>query len=299
MTNNVYDRRHFIGTVTGGMLGATMIQNVSAQNSNTENIEIVFAGTGAADWPSKYPAPGQHISRGGFRGNASIILDSAVMIDCGPTVPDSLAFHNIGTGSLSDLFITHSHGDHINKDSLGKISKMTEVSRKISIRGNASALERATPPDSFDIKSIDCMETVHVAGLDVTALPANHVVADSEEIPLHYLIVKGNKRILYATDGAWLLKPTWLYLREKPLDAVIWDATIGNVTGDWRIFEHNSLAMIRLMIETMRMQNVLKQGARNILTHMARTLWESHEKIEKALTPEGIEPAWDGMRIVV
>jgi len=297
--NTIFNRRYFIGMFTGGVLSTGMTGNVSAQDRDADAIEIFFTGTGAADWPSQYPSPGTHIERGGFRGNASIVLDSTIMIDCGPTVPDALVFHKIDTSSLTDLFITHSHGDHIQTDALRKLAELKNDNGKIVLRGDASALERAMPPEGFDFIPLDLMETVQTGGLRITALPANHVVAGSVETPLHYLIEKGDKRILYATDGAWLLKQTWLYLKEKPLDAVIWDATIGDITGDWRIFEHNSLSMIRLMIDTLRAQEVLKPGAGNILTHMAQTLWESHREVEKMLAKENIVPAWDGMRVVV
>lgn len=306
--NQEINRRQFVGSVAGGVVVIQAFSPSSVQYAfagaaehlgNDATLEVTFLGTGAADWPLQYPAVGTALQRGSYRGNASLLLDGAVLIDCGPTVPDALTFHGVDPRQLTDLLITHSHGDHLSHDALERLSAARSGCAAIRIRGDAAALERGQPGAGFEVTPLACMEPVEVGSLRVTALPANHVVQDSPETPLHYLIEKDEKRLLYATDGAWLLKPTWLYLRQKPLDAVIWDATIGDFEGDWRIFEHNSLDMIRVMMNTLRKQQVMKPGAQTILTHMARTLWAPHEQVEERLAPENIIPAWDGMRIRV
>ncbi len=98
----------------------------------------------------------------------------------------------------------------------------------------------------------DCFE---VAPFQVEALLANHLVEDTSEDPLHYLFTSDSVQWLYATDGAWLPTTTWRRLMDTRLDAVVWDATIGGMPqfeGDYRIFEHNSLDMVRLMLKTLR-----------------------------------------------
>ena len=107
------------------------------------------------------------------------------------------------------------------------------------------------------------------------------------------------KCFLYATDAGWLLNRTWIYLRKKRLDSIIWDATMGEVTGDPRIFGHNDLFMIRHMNATLASQKVLKPDAKIILTHLAQKLHPAHEQLESRLLPEGLIPAYDGMSVAL
>ena len=107
------------------------------------------------------------------------------------------------------------------------------------------------------------------------------------------------RSLLYATDGSWLLTSTWRYLQKKRLDAVIWDATIGEEAGDYRVFEHNDLAMIRHMNQTLKNRKIIGSDTKILLTHMARTLHPTHNQLEERLLPEGLIPAYDGMSVVL
>ena len=80
-----------------------------------------------------------------------------------------------------------------------------------------------------------------------------------QEVSLYYLFSNESVCWLYATDGSWILNQTWKILKEHMLDCWVVDCTIGDgYEGDGRIFEHNSLPMIRIMAETLFKQGVLK-----------------------------------------
>lgn len=140
-------------------------------------------------------------------------------------------------------------------------------------------------------------ETFALPSMTATSLAASHDL--EAETALHFLLHKAGTSVLYATDGAWLLKSTWAHLRETGLDAVIWEATCGETRGDWRIFEHNSIEMIRIMRQTLVKQRILAPGARVYLTHLSRTLCAPHEEMVRRLAPEGLIPAYDGLGITV
>jgi phosphoribosyl 1,2-cyclic phosphodiesterase len=114
-----------------------------------------------------------------------------------------------------------------------------------------------------------------------------------------FLIEGAARSVLYATDGSWLLANTWNTLRKKRLDAIIWDATCGEGSGDPRIFSHNDMTMIRHMNQTLKQQGVLKPDSKIILTHIARKLHPPHAVLEKRLLPEGLIPAYDGMSVML
>ena len=83
------------------------------------------------------------------------------------------------------------------------------------------------------------------------------------------------------------------------LDVIVWDGTIGDQPGDYRIFEHNSIPMIRLMNQTLRANGVYRDSTRIILSHLARTLHPEHRELTGILGIEGLEPAHDGMLLEI
>ena len=58
-----------------------------------KKVELLFLGTGAADWPSKYPPSEKHLKKGEVRGMSSVLIKGHILIDCGPTVLDAMNRH--------------------------------------------------------------------------------------------------------------------------------------------------------------------------------------------------------------
>ena len=249
---------------------------------------VLFLGTGAADWK-----PGQD------RAYASALVDGHALIDCGRGIPGAMGGFDVSPAAITDVLITHTHGDHFDADAVGDLARIREGAQPLRLWAERAAFGEIPEIEGVEPHPIEIAKPFDVGCFRVTPLQANHTVEGSEETALHYLFETEACSFLYATDGAWLLKPTWQHLRQAQLDAIIWDATIGDVEGDWRIFEHNSLDMIRVMAKTLRRQGVLKPAAKIVLTHMARTLHPDHEELERTLIPEGLLPAYDGMRLAV
>ena len=67
------------------------------------------------------------------------------------------------------------------------------------------------------------------------------------------------------------------YTRNKlgriPLDMIIWDATSGTHLNDWRFADHNDLAMIQHMRESLANRGLVNEKTVHIFNHIARTLW--------------------------
>ena len=69
---------------------------------------------------------------------------------------------------------------------------------------------------------------------------------------------------------------------KRVLDSIVFDAIIGDGhDGDFRIFEHNSIDMVRLMLKTLLKTGRLREGAPVYLTHMARTLHAPQAVLEQ------------------
>ncbi|MBT3344070.1 MAG: MBL fold metallo-hydrolase [Gemmatimonadetes bacterium] len=259
-------------------------------------MRILFLGTGAADWPRTYEATLEQATSGAVRGTSAVLVNENMLIDCGPTVPDALALFGVDVSRITDMLITHTHGDHLDAEAMSRLLAARGQAEPLRIRVESASLARLQELEleGVEIHVLEPGQIFEVQGLTVTALAANHVV-DAPQQPLHYLLESQGRRVMYATDGAWLLKQTWLALREQPLDGLIWDATNGETEGDWRIFEHNSVDMIRLMMQTLRREEIVTDQTRVWLTHMARTLCAPHQQMSERLRPEGLVPAHDGL----
>ena len=268
--------------------------------SYAKKVELLFLGTGAADWPSKYPPIKKKLARGQVRGMSSMLINGHILIDCGPTVLDAMNRYKVNPVGITDILLTHTHSDHFHQDTILAIADERDAKLgPLRFWAHPEALKRVPKSNRIERYPVEIGKTFRMHGFGITGLESNHLVGSSKEKCLYYLLEGATKNLLYATDGSWLLKSTWLYLQEKRLDALIWDATIGEIAGDYRIFEHNDLTMIRHMNQTRKNRKIIKPDAKIILTHMARTLHPPHNQLEKKLLQEGLIPAYDGMSVLL
>ena len=268
---------------------------VTRKRDSSPGSQILFLGTGAADWPLKnYPDDSSPLLSGEFRGYSSILINGKILVDCGPTVPKAMEAFSVDLSRLKYILITHTHRDHFSLKSIEKVIEM--AGRKLELRVEEGAVDMAGPLKKFcDIRRMKVGKEFSLGKHSVLPLPANHRVSKSAEKALHFLFNLAGKHVLYALDGAWLETPSWKAIQNLQLEAVIWDGTIGDIPGDYRVFAHNSLPMIRLMNQSLKANGVLKDSSRIILSHMARTLHPTHEKLQVKLADEGMEAAHDGM----
>ncbi len=305
------NRRNFLAMTSlgaaslaaGGVSGFTYAEegkSKASRNSSVKKMELLFLGTGAANWPRRYPPLKKKLARGQVRGMSSMLVNGHILIDCGSTVLDVMKRYNVNPAGITDILLTHTHSDHLHPGNILAVANARDAGLgPLRFWGDPEALKQVPDSDRIEKRPVGIEQPFHIDGLKITGLASNHHVDDSKETCLIYLIEAAETSVLYATDAGWLLTRTWIYLRKKQLDAVIWDATMGEGTGDPRIFGHNDLTMIRHMNQTLASQKVLKPDAKIILTHLARKLHPSHEELEKRLLPEGLIPAYDGMSVVL
>lgn len=219
-------------------------------------MKIRFLGTGAADWKIE-----KHRELEGFRRNASALIDGCLLIDPGPNVPDALQAFGIAPEGIRYILNTHRHGDHY-------------------AQGTVDFLQGAA------FTPMAAGEELSLGRYHVRALKANHATCEEA---VHFLISDGEKTLFYGLDGAWLLYEEWRAIQAAGADYAVLDATVGNGAGDYRIFEHNDLAMVLEMKQTLS-----PYVKRFCISHMARTLHESHEALTAQMAPLGVEVAYDG-----
>ena len=132
--------------------------------------------------------------------------------------------------------------------------------------------------------------------MKVTGLLANH---DENFFPQHILLELDGKKVFYALDGAWFLHETYYALKEAKLDLLVLDCTCGDYEGDYRIGEHNTIPMIRLMLPSLKSWGTLAENTQVYLTHLAPSLHKSHQDTVELVKADGLKVAYDGLRIEI
>jgi phosphoribosyl 1,2-cyclic phosphate phosphodiesterase len=222
------------------------------------------------------------------------LLDGCVLIDCTVGGLDRLRRSGTELCVVSDVFFTHSHRDHFDPAALEELAALRRDRPLRVWADGALGAQLAHLPLCFTALQVG--QAIQTGFWSVLPLRANHIVTLPGEQQLHFLFT-GPVNVFYATDGAWLLPDTVQALQGSPLDAIVFDATIGDGhEGDYRIFEHNNLNMVREMAATLRATGVLKPGAPALLTHLARTLRPDHAAVQAAMGPRFVV-AYDGMEI--
>lgn len=227
-------------------------------------MKLHFLGTGAADWD-------QHEANAepGFRRFSSLLVDDCLLVDPGPCLPEFMRTFDCPQlfEKLETIVNTHRHSDHYCESTVEMLGK-----EKMA----------ATPAWS-------CLETERHT---IFSYPAHHGTArDAVHLVIESKI--DGKRFFYGCDGAFLYYETAHALLQQQFDLMIFDGTIGDIPGEYRIFEHNNLPMVRELKAAFA-----KKCARFMISHLARTLHPPHDEETLLLAREGIEIASDN-RIVL
>lgn len=257
-------------------------------------MKIRFIGTCAYDYSPLLKTLYKEKLDKDARRSSSLLVNDHLLIDCGDHVPESLNIQGIAFENVDILLLTHLHGDHYRPEHVRKIADA--ANRKLQIYAHRSAINHLKTDlegANVEIHALNYYKSRKLCGnLKITALRANHTAC-----PSHYLIEDGKNCVYYGTDGAWIMYDTYYYLRQKKLDICIMDATVGDYEGDFRVAEHNSIPMIRLMLKSFYASKICNEQTRIILSHIAPSLHESHETEQLRLKEEKMELAYDGLEI--
>ncbi len=230
-------------------------------------MRLHFLGTGAADWDITKADSTQN-----FRRNSSLLVDDVLLIDPGPCLFEfESTFGYTGLyANVTDIICTHKHDDHYNPKTVEMLSASGAVFHELSAG--------------------DTLETDKYI---IRAYAANHCTARD---PIHFVIESkaDGKRFFYGCDGAWMYYDTYKALFALGhLDMMIFDCTIGDIPGDYRIFEHNNVTMISEMRALFS-----KICPRFMVSHLARTLHPAtYDETAQVLSSHGFETAYDNAAI--
>ncbi len=255
--------------------------------------DLTFLGTCACDYSKKLLTEAADRFDLDARRSSCILMNGHILIDCGFHGLDSLRIAGVDVAKITDVFISHLHSDHFNARHIGTIAAAKEDPLRLWVSEEAVLSEI----ENVEIVQMEKFCTLEVGdGLAVTGLSANH---DPQSFPQHFLFEREGKKFLYACDGAWMMTATFHYLKNARLDLIVLDATCGDDEGDYRMAEHNSIPMIRLVLPSWRTAGIIKETTEIRLSHIAPSLHRSHAETVEMVKKDGLEVAYDGLRITV
>ncbi len=224
------------------------------------------------------------------------------MIDPGPHI-----FHFAETNGTPDLLdtvkniiVTHSHADHFNPVNVARLC----LDRDCTLWADAACLRKlVTALGEQTVSRIHFVETklnrnYTIGDYTVTPLRSNHATDDPDENTRLYLVEREGRILYYGCDSAWIPTTAWNVIKGKKINAMVLECTCGELArNDWRIFEHNTLEMLELMLVTFRKYGYFAEDVSYYASHLARTLHEEHEKTAATLSAMGVTMAYDGLVI--
>jgi ribonuclease BN (tRNA processing enzyme) len=256
--------------------------------------DFIFLGTCAADFNcAKLEGELKNQFDKNTRRASCAIFNGKYMLDCGPHAIDAIAIAGVPLADITDLFMTHLHSDHFNAENVQKIASAKQTPLRIWVRADAKLPELS----NIEIHRMpDCEELAVNEALKVTGLRANH---DQHSAPQFLLFDMEGDKILYATDGAWFINTSYYHLRDAKVKLLVLDCTTGDYEGDYRMGEHNSIPMIKVMLPSLKTWGVIDENTETYISHLAQSLHAPHEETEKICASFGVKVAYDGLRVQV
>lgn len=250
---------------------------------------IEFLGTGAADWNINDRC-------GFFRRNSSALLNGEILFDA----PDHIHDYKGACGrsnlfeSVRLLLITHDHPDHISKESVRALA----ADHPLTVACDEALWRELSDIDGLTYLPLPLDEPTEFCAYRITPVLANHdIVIRADRRAVHYIVqVPDGKTLFYGLDGAWFLRPTWQVMLKHRFDLMVFDCTCGD-SDDWRLFEHNTIPMLRTMMREIHRQSMLKEGGLLVASHLARTLHADPETTRDILAAFGMRMAVDGLTL--
>ncbi len=254
-----------------------------------KTLKLQFLGTAAADFSPKLQNEFKDSFDKDARRSSAALFEGRYLIDCGPHTLDALRIAGVDIKSITDLFMTHLHGDHFEPKNIEVIAKAKPEPLRIWVSEDAEVpfIENTT------VVKMPKLEELRVNGeLKVTGLYANH---EPESAPQFLYFEMHGKKLLYATDGGWMLSKTFNFLRGKHIDMAALDCTFDRYLGGPA--DHNSIAMLRVLLPSLADVEAFDGHTKIYLTHIAPSWHVPHAELVNTAAEMGTLVAYDGLEV--
>ncbi|MBR2459698.1 MAG: MBL fold metallo-hydrolase [Clostridia bacterium] len=260
---------------------------------NTSEFEITFLGTCAHDFSPKLKAEYKDKFDNDARRASALLINDSLLIDSGLHILNSLSIIGKSLNEITDIFLTHLHIDHFYLPNIAEIAGSKQEALRVWVREDAEI----ECPKNVTLIRMKLFEKYDIGnGITIVGMPANHAPT---VFPQHFIFEKHGKKFFYGCDGGWFLNQTFNYLKNTELELMVLDCTVGDYIGDFRMGEHNSIPMIRLMLPSLRTIKAINDHSRIILSHIAPSLHKTHAETVAIAKEFGAEIAFDGFKVTV
>ena len=261
--------------------------------SKEKDFSLTFLGTCACDFSPRLKDDCKARFDQNARRASSVLMNGTCLIDAGLHILDSLRIYGKHTEEISDIFVTHLHIDHFDVTKIAEIARSKDSPLRIWVREDAIFPEI---PNTTVVKMLPFVKYCVGEAIFVTGMPANH---DAKVYPQHFIFERDGKKFFYGCDGGWFINSTFLFLKNQELDLAILDCTTGDYVGDFRMGEHNSIPMIRLMLPSLRTVKAIREDTKIYLSHLAPSLHKPHAETVEIAKEFGARVAHDGLTVTL
>lgn len=285
---------------------------------------MLFLGTGAGEL---VPNPFckcelcQRIRRGKDtpRKRSALLLDETICIDFGPDVMAASQQYDAPFYDLTDIFITHSHEDHLCPENLDVLTMTERGDRHIRLwlspecaqwlelyrignrpvhRGRCG-LDKLVENGWLSINVLQPYQWHTIGSARVFAIRSNHAGSHPGELSLNLVIEKDGRRLLYAADTGLYSQENLEALRDFGCDTVVMEGTYGSWTVD-RNAGHLSCGAYLENAENLVRCGAVKKDAKFFVTHINQCHSFNHAEYQDYMNAHSdldITVAFDGMTV--
>ncbi len=290
----------------------------------------VFLGTGDA---KGYPCPNcrcvaceeaRRLGGKAIKTRSDFLIDENNVIDFGPDIYHQALTCNVMIDKIKNVFMTHSHFDHISISSLlllnegtgartvpvnfygpkGALDFVEDMARRNTYRSGTR--EGIYSYNHIKYCPLDYFETVETEEIRVTTLKSSHEGWGVDELGFNYIIEKNGKTLLYATDTGWYPDDTWEFLAKSnfKFDYVVMENTYGkdtrNIIKPYAVGHLNTENFFMMLDKLVECGNITKDTP-VYATHIADAGREPYGELLEAMENNGVYTnvtvAWDTMHI--
>ena len=286
-------------------------------------MKILFLGTGAGDAfymgdsssDDGFVPRARELGGKNLRGPAAVLLEPDIRIDYGED--GALQRLGLDEGPVQHLVMTHGHSDHLQPK--GILAFASRQANGIDVYGNnmvIDAIEFAATHEwdaqagrflskksGADVRlhRVGPGDTFSVSDATFTALPANHFIDKIDMIPaqqaLNYVIERGGKTLLYGLDSSYPLPAAMAALRRRRFDAVVFDATFGDMEIDLTGTGHMNFSIVAELVAELRHADAIDDDTIVLGSHLSLAAVEPHDDIAGKMAARGLQLPYDGMRL--
>lgn len=258
-------------------------------------MDLTVLGTGSADgWPNPFCACASCTTEravGRLRGQTSVLVDGALLLDCGPETPRAAERAGADLTGLRHVLITHQHPDHCSPAFLLFRSWVGDAPLDVVGPPEVIAACRmwVAPDSPVSFVTVSPGDRLTLGDYDIGVLDAQH---DGDSAL--YDVTTPDGRLFYATDTGPLPSQTVESVRGAAFDVVVMEQTFGDHTSHGT--DHLDLATFPEQVRRLREVGAIAANTDLVAVHLSHHNPPTDE-LGRRLSAWGARVVDDGTRI--